>query len=676
MSQKVSPQKRRNMKKTKNQHQNDQKTRELPPKDKTAQDFIKYFSHAWDFIESAIDPVQWRTERRYWLEPRTFWKNYLDTEMYLGVRFGDFTRYGMADVDRNSPYHPENDAKAFQLLLWAFEDIGLTRYIIVQSSYSEGIHIYFFFPEACNTFDVACALRKAVTEAGFKVAPGVLELFPNTKPYGDKKITLYNGHRLPLQHGSFLLDENLAPYSESIKELVHLMEMTAKGQDMEKFQKTLKTSRKWWSNYKKSRKKKRRPSNSAKRWKKDVEDRIKEGWTGYGQTNEMIKEIGKNGRVFLGLSGEALERYMVETCINCPGYKQYCRHQHEIWSRCKAWARIIEPYWVPLYDYPKRHESYKEVMEKGKTIAGSITNAMRHEDARGRIQKAVAHIIETVGELPSKVKQCIKLIQETTKKLFNIVVSEGTLRRIENLDFWHPKYRNQEEGQEQDNTVVQEEGQTNRRQPEKEPSENPDLGAELVDVVCKTSSEGKEVKSSGDKEQSDGRQTPPYMKGVCEPPQATEELNGKTEELRETEIREESENQVKEENKQQQNAENEQKPNPEKKLNSESENLENGKKPNYNLLLENLKQANKIIITIPEGKRVATTVEIKKIMYPQLRVIKNNTEVELLYPEHFHSQHPKKIYIKPLKGAEDWLGGIPVLIEWLKPVFINSFDSS
>ena len=633
------------MKKTESDRQNNQKNSNLLPESSIARAFLIFFSHAWDFIESAIEPLCWRTERDYCPEPRTFWKYYLDVDTYIGVRFGDFTRYGMADVDRNSPYHPQNDEKAFKLLLGAFEDIGLSDYVLVQSSYSEGIHIYFFFPEELNTFDVACALRKAVTQAGFKVAPGILELFPNTKPYGKKKIVLYNAHRLPLQHGSFLLDDSFAPYSESVKELIRLANLTAKKHDMELFKEILSTSRQWWTEYKKNRHKNGRESNSIARWRKDVEDLIKEGWTDFGQTNEMLKEIGKFGRVFHGLSGEQLWRFMVETAINCPGYQKYCRHQHEIWSKCRNWAKIIEPYWLPLFSYPERRETYAEIMDRGKTIAGSITNAMRHEDAQERIKKAVAHIRETVGELPTRVKECIKLIKQTTKELFNIVVNETTLRRIENLIYWHPQYRNTEEVQKHDTSPSPEGHNTKIQQPEPIPEAAQALGPRPPNVVCESEVKPKQPEASDHGEHSHRPRTSSLMKGMCgEPPALDQPVP--VEEAEETPV----ETQI------------------EPSTSGSSEQLET-----YSLinLFETLKRAAVVFFTRPDGQSVFNTVRLKNFPRPQLRGIESNSEVQLLCnndPDYLHSQHPKLIYIKPTVGADDWLGGIAVPIHFLHPL--------
>ena len=49
---------------------------------------------------------------------------------------------------------------------------------------------------------------------------------------------------------------------------------------------------------------------------------------------------------------------MVEFAINLPGYREYCRHQHEIEKRCRDWARSIENFYRRLYENPKRGETY------------------------------------------------------------------------------------------------------------------------------------------------------------------------------------------------------------------------------------------------------------------------------------------------------------------------------
>ena len=158
----------------------------LYPANTHAQEFFRYFAHHWDFIIAPAGTKDWQTVTNYKLQPRILWHKYQDTQNILGVRFGKLTKYCMVDIDRGSWLHFMNNPQAFRDLCQAFELIGLCRFVILFSSYSEGVHIYFPLTEEVNTFNLACALRMAVENAGFKIKSGQLELFPNTKTYKKK----------------------------------------------------------------------------------------------------------------------------------------------------------------------------------------------------------------------------------------------------------------------------------------------------------------------------------------------------------------------------------------------------------------------------------------------------------------------------------------------------------
>ncbi|MFK8186368.1 MAG: hypothetical protein AB8B99_23580, partial [Phormidesmis sp.] len=123
-------------------------------------------------------------------------------ELILGKRFGKLTNYLMIDVDRGSPFHPRS--QGIDPILEAMESLGLCRYLLIRSSESGGLHIYFPLAEPVSAYGLACAAHSALTAAEVRIAGGVCELFPNKKAFNAE----HNGHRLPLQAGSFILDED------------------------------------------------------------------------------------------------------------------------------------------------------------------------------------------------------------------------------------------------------------------------------------------------------------------------------------------------------------------------------------------------------------------------------------------------------------------------------------
>ncbi len=421
----------------------------LYPANSQAQEFFSYFAHHWDFIIAPAGTKDWQTITNYKLQPRVLWHKFQDTKNILGVRFGKLTKYCMVDIDRGSWLHFMNNPQAFRDLCQAFELIGLCRFVILFSSYSEGVHIYFPLPEEVNTFNLACALRMAVENAGFKIKGGQLELFPNTKTYKKnshgKEFSHFNGHRLPLQPetGSVLLDDDLHPYSQDLGTFFGQMEWAAQGQDIEKLKDTLSIARDWYSK-RQYRFAQTSNSNKVKQWQEDTEALIKEGFTDYGQTNELIREIGKYGRVFLALESRELQQYMVETITNLPEYQEYCRHQFEIEQRCHHWAKIIEPFWWPLGTTPTRHTSYQEMNERGQqTVKNSQLNQERTTECQERLKQTLEHLIQQAVNLPKKVGERLKLLCQTSKKLFGKAFSERTLKKLAYLPLWHPKFDNE-----------------------------------------------------------------------------------------------------------------------------------------------------------------------------------------------------------------------------------------
>ena len=97
----------------------------------------------------------------------------------LGKRFGKLTNYLMVDVDVNSPFHPRNGG--LKPILDAMEAIGLCRYLIVRSSLSGGLHIYFPLAEPVSSLGLASTAHAALTARGVKIVSGQCELFPNRK---------------------------------------------------------------------------------------------------------------------------------------------------------------------------------------------------------------------------------------------------------------------------------------------------------------------------------------------------------------------------------------------------------------------------------------------------------------------------------------------------------------
>ena len=414
----------------------------LPPADPLGARFCQWFSHGWHWIYAETpapgQKAQWFTETRYPLEPRNLWQEYQNPEKIIGLRFNNYeTRYCLIDIDRGSPYHLANDRDRFKLLLAALEKTGLPRRLLNYSSDSEGIHIYYYLPEAVPTFDLACAVRFALEDAGLQLRSGQLEIFPNTKAYSPDKPTDYNGHRLPLQAGSYWIDEDGEIISNDLAQYLDAADVAAANQDMATLRKALAAAGK------NRRRLRFAPdmSRDAAEWKRHLEERIAEGWTGYHQTNDLLLDFARYGHVFLHLRDDALVDYVVETAKAAPGYEQYCRHQHEIRRRATERSRGADNgYYVPYRGFPKRDRSYRENFEQPQNNIVKLenqANVSSRQQAADRIQQAIAHL-EATDTLPYGATARAAAIIATVKELTGTGMSLATLHKPCHLPLWHP----------------------------------------------------------------------------------------------------------------------------------------------------------------------------------------------------------------------------------------------
>ncbi|MEL6554208.1 MAG: hypothetical protein AAFQ63_12200 [Cyanobacteria bacterium J06621_11] len=395
----------------------------LSPSDPLGQKLCRIFSYRWLAIAgSTYDPrdPKWRTvgsrpdgKAKFQVKERTLWRLWNDVTDLVGVRFGNYTRYFLIDIDKGSKFL---SADGLDAIKEALETIGIVRTVTIRSSGSGGVHIYAPLPEAVPTFDLACAVRYALEAQEIYIEAGQVEVFPNTKAYGRKwlnEVTQYNAHRLPLQvgGGSYLLNHSYQPDGASLAQFFSRWEYAETLQDVELLVESLSTGRDA------HRKKRKQQTHPAYEWQRDLEFTIEEGWTGPGQTNRLLKEIGCYGRVFLSLSGEELAAFIESTATKSNGYKEFCQHQFYIRKRAAAWGRAVERYYWPLGTAPKR------------TIQKYDHNAERAKDAIARIKQAVLKLVSS-GELAEAIGKRRDQICQIAR------TSATTLYK--HLSLWHP----------------------------------------------------------------------------------------------------------------------------------------------------------------------------------------------------------------------------------------------
>lgn len=425
----------------------DSSYKRLKPEDALGQHFVKYFQHGWKFIQASVpkygEKPSWRTETRYPLELRSLWSKQQNPDLLLGLRLGTFTNYCVIDVDKGSKNHPDNSKEKFNQLFLTLSRIGLNREITICSSESGGLHIYFFLPECVHSLSLALALKHALISDGFQLIKGELEVFPNPKPYNEFQPTSFNAHRLPLQANSFILDWDLQPTCDDIKVFLDCADLTAQSQDIPVLKEAMKAADEW-------RKSQYSTLNGGKKtaaeFCADLEEQIEPGWTGFHQTNALLLKIAKYGIIFLHHLSQNLIDYMQETVPSLPGYKEYCRHQHEIGRRIRDIAASAERYpYVPCPKSPLRQNTYKDHFFGAKEEENKVVPlhpSKKRQAKKIEEVKAVIAALKNQGIYPEKCQERSEAIIQKSREMFGRGGSQTTLHKPEYLPLWHPDYDN------------------------------------------------------------------------------------------------------------------------------------------------------------------------------------------------------------------------------------------
>ncbi|WP_238553670.1 hypothetical protein [Fortiea contorta] len=421
------------------------------PAESVGKRYVERFWHPFGAIiaPSLVEGAKqaWRTIDHY-LQPSQLWKLHQDKSKLVGLRFDDTTSYATIDLDFFGDYH---NIESINRIKAALENIGIVDIIILQSSFSGGYHLILTFASPLPTFALACALEITLRNAGFILRQGHLEIFPNTKPYSAKQITNYKAIRCPMQpgSGSFLLDDDLQPISDSVSIFLDYCDRAASRQDLTKLKRVANKAKKQIA----QERYRKQESADVAQWRTNWEEIIAIGWTGLGQTNTLLQIFVGYGIVFLDLTGEELVEFCLSTAINAPGYSQYCRHQHEIEARVRHWVECtIRNKWYSAYvSYPERllgtfTNTFAEAIADIRSIHKPKDNVIpfdrrqqqnweRSQQAQRRIQ-IVVRAIEWDGGLPAGATERARAIRAEYKHRFNKTISQETLQK--HLHLWHP----------------------------------------------------------------------------------------------------------------------------------------------------------------------------------------------------------------------------------------------
>lgn len=409
------------------------------------EDFFALFPHRYDYIFADHPPYghppQWHTERRHPLSDRLL----LQGQYLYGVRFGSTTAYALIDIDTESPYHPNCDPLAIRRLLDGLETIGLCESIICTSSYSKGLHLYFPLPVEVPSWKLASLISAVLHHAGYPLQPGQIELFPNPKAYLPEQTSLFNAHRLPLQAGSYILNQDLQPILGGRSRFVALWRYAQQ-------QNTL-TPKKLDRYIRRYVQQTYRISTKAAKFLNDLNAEIELGWTGYGQTNRLLGRIAMRTYIFhhvlsggVPLQGESLVQEIVAIARQLPGYTDWCRHQHEIDKRAADWARCVESSAYFRYGGRKEQLLGKSLQPPDLSTSSSVSRVAQLPTRTTWNQKQLDSTRDRLSQAVNDLQRLNQWPKQTTAR-FRLLVQQGigggSLYR--HKDLWHPRYLSAQE---------------------------------------------------------------------------------------------------------------------------------------------------------------------------------------------------------------------------------------
>lgn len=375
--------------------------------------------HYWDWIYAPLptgkEKTAWRTEKRYPLDADSLLEKWSCPEQLIGVRFpGGWegkTCYFMLDIDFGSQYHFRHGEGQLQKLLGLLEELGLYRHLKLRSSDSQGIHLYFPLPEAISTYWIGVTVHSKLQSAGFQIANGQLELFPNVRSAGK---TLFKAHRLPLQVGSYVLNDDWQPVHSDIRQIIPAWEWAVAGQDLELLNEAIASTSKPF----------KKKIGKLPQWKADIDALMERGWTGSGQTQKITKKLLQYARIFLCMEWDEAETWAIEKVPTLPGFTTYSNHQKNYPSIIRGWTKTNQK----SNKYQPYTDFLRTVIKERKAPSNDEKQAIAERNIR-----AAAQELRQQGLLTGTVRHCQDLMRETAG------CGTRPLWRLKEL--WHPHHQ-------------------------------------------------------------------------------------------------------------------------------------------------------------------------------------------------------------------------------------------
>ena len=394
--------------------------------------------NAWQFLQASVPKARqnpdWKAINAYPIARRLAHRGKL-----IAIRPKTSTRFLVLDLDALSRYHPKQNPYAIPQLQQAIEErLGLVSCIPIRSSDSRGLHLWYWFKDEQNSYRLAEAVAIVLKEAGFILQAGHLETFPNRKAWIDSDNpddwSQYHAIRLPLlEPGSYLLDAHndyeslLHPLLDQQQEFLHLIEHCQRRNDLtsEHIEAILATQSKPY----------KKVSVSGNQYLTDLLDKVRDGWDGHGQTNQILFDITRLIRIFGHLlhstepywETERLTHAIHDYILTLPGREQFCGHNHELEKLAQNWAKWVQTSKYKPYGYGKTPLDTEPQPETA--IPTHSHNQKLQQTARERIINAIVQLLEQ-NHLPTTITARIAALE-------SLGIQRGTLYR--HRDLWHPE---------------------------------------------------------------------------------------------------------------------------------------------------------------------------------------------------------------------------------------------
>ena len=265
----------------------------------------------------------------------------------LALGFDTDTDRFTLDIDAGSIYHPDRVDSELDDLLDKLHAANIEGYIPVRSSNSGGVHLIFPVPDKVKSKTLGARITSYLKKRQIVVMDGTLEVYPNKVTYvksdNPKDWSRCKQVRLPLQAGSFILDRDFQPFTNSLDvfweywdECVEInsefdidssFEVSAADKDRVspkvaelKFESYVRTKPGYW----------------------------RKGWTGESQTNSILMSLGFSITGYNDV--QHLGNLIFKRSARLPGFDAYCREFQESEKEFKKHCQRVAKY----YDRKRR----------------------------------------------------------------------------------------------------------------------------------------------------------------------------------------------------------------------------------------------------------------------------------------------------------------------------------